>query len=169
MKQQETFFGQNINPGRNIWHSFTVITQTLNIHYDYQVGVFGKTLTLPKDGDIILNMSQTRKIWDSNFLLLVDLTLKDMKMPPWYSVFSFLFCLELTVREQLDESDFVTIMVFFLKEPWWNYLVTAMFKVLSQKLLGTLTTAFPWNGILQLKILRICINIGTNSFLSKFL
>ena len=51
-------------------------------------------------------MSQTRKIWDSNFLFLVDLTLKDMKMPPWYSVFSFLFCLELTVREQLDESDF---------------------------------------------------------------
>ena len=25
---------------------------------------------------------------------------------PWYSVFIFIFCLEPTVREQLDENDF---------------------------------------------------------------
>ena len=36
----------------------------------------------------------------------------------------------------------VTIMVFFLEVPFRNYLITAMFKVLSQQLQDTLKTAF---------------------------
>ena len=40
--------------------------QTLNIDLDYEVKVIGKTLTLLKQKDIILNsMTQTREKWDS--------------------------------------------------------------------------------------------------------
>ena len=40
--------------------------QTLNVDLDYQVKVIGKTLTLLKQKDIILNsMTQTREKWDS--------------------------------------------------------------------------------------------------------
>ena len=35
--------------------------QPLNVHKDYEVGVIGKTSTLPKNGDVILtHMSQTK-------------------------------------------------------------------------------------------------------------
>ena len=45
----------------------------VNVHYDYQVGVIGKTSTLPKHGDIILNsMSQTRGEWNSLVLSRAD-------------------------------------------------------------------------------------------------
>ena len=36
----------------------------------------------------------------------------------------------------------VTNMEFFSKVPFWNYLMTAMFKVLSQQLQSTLATTF---------------------------
>ena len=41
--------------------------QTLNVDYDYQVRVIGKTLNLPEQEDIILNSTSKRK-WD--FLVL---------------------------------------------------------------------------------------------------
>ena len=48
-------------------------TQTLNVVYDCHVGVIGKTSTLPKHGDIILNsMIQTREKWDSLVLSRAD-------------------------------------------------------------------------------------------------
>ena len=64
---------------------------------------------------------------------------------PWHSVFSFLFfvfCLETTLREQLDENEFRRCYVFFPKVSFRKYLITAMFKVLYQQLRGNLTTAF---------------------------
>ena len=36
----------------------------------------------------------------------------------------------------------VIIIMFFSKVPFWNYLITAMFKILLQQLRGTLTTEF---------------------------
>ena len=113
--------------------------QTLNVDYNYQVGVIEKTLTLPKHEEILNSMSQKEKNGDP--LFWVDLILNGMKMP-WYYVFIFIFCLERTVREQLDKNVFCHIMVIFSKVPFWNYLITAMFKVLLQQLRGTLTAAF---------------------------
>ena len=46
-------------------------------------------------------------------------------------------------REQLDENDFRRCYSdFFSKMSFWKYFITAMFKVFSQQLRGTLTTAF---------------------------
>ena len=64
-----------------------------------------------------------------------------------YSVFSFLLfcCLESTVRMDIWMwTTFVNIMVIFWKCYSESYLITAIFKVLSQQLWGTLTTAV-WN------------------------
>ena len=62
-----------------------------------------------------------------------------------FCIFILILFLEPMVREQLDKNDFrhyYGFFFFFLKELFWNYLITAMFKVLSQQLPGTLTTAF---------------------------
>ena len=46
-------------------------------------------------------------------------------------------------REQLDENDFRRCYgIFFSKVSFRKYLIAAIFKVLSQQLRGTLTTAF---------------------------
>ena len=61
-----------------------------------------------------------------------------------FCVSIFIFCLELTVREQLDENDFRRYYGIFFKVPFRKYLInyTTMLKVLSQQLQDTLTVAF---------------------------
>ena len=73
---------------------------------------------------------------------LNELTFKGYEDAMIFCVFICIFCLELTVGEQLMRTTSVTIMVFFSKVPFWNYLITAIFKVLSKQLRGTLTMAF---------------------------
>ena len=60
----------------------------------------------------------------------------------WYCVSIFIFCLEPTVREKLDENDFRHCYGIFSKVPFRNHLITAMFKVLTQQLQSTLKTPF---------------------------
>ena len=68
--------------------------------------------------------------------------LNGMNMP-WHSVFSFSsFLFRNVIREQLDENDFRRCYVFFFEIIIRKYLITAMFKVLYQKLRSNLTTAF---------------------------
>ena len=59
-----------------------------------------------------------------------------------FSAFIFIFCLEQTLREQIDENDFRHYYGNFSKALFCNYLIRAMFKILSQQLRDTLTTAF---------------------------
>ena len=87
---------------------------------------------------------------------------------PWYSVFIFIFCLELAVRKKLDENDF-------------HHCYSILFESTSLKLLDhcyvwssfvTIGRHFDnwiWIDALQLTILQTWISIGTNYFLSKFL
>ena len=70
------------------------------------------------------------------------LTFKRYEDAMIFCVFIFIFCLEPTEREQLDENDFRHYYGNFSEAPFWKYLITAMFKVLSKQLRGTLTTAF---------------------------
>ena len=105
-------------------------------------------------------MSQKRLKWDSLALS------RDEFWMLWrfYCIpcFHFFFFLETTVRENNSirpTSD--AIIVFFRKyhsENTWSQLCSKF---------------FPWQrhskGTLQLKILRIWINIGANFFLSKYL
>ena len=49
-------------------------------------------------------MSQTREKWHS--FVFVKLTFKGYEDAMIFSVFIFIFCLEPTLREQLDENDF---------------------------------------------------------------
>ena len=47
------------------------------------------------------------------------------------------------IREQLDQNDFRRCYGnFFPKVPFWKYLITTMFKVISQQLQDALATAF---------------------------
>ena len=70
---------------------------------------------------------------------------------PWNLVFSQL--------EQLDENDFCHCYSnFYSKMSFQKYLITGMFKVLSQQLRGNLTRYLK--NILQSKILRTWIDIG---------
>ena len=71
-----------------------------------------------------------------------ELSFKGYRDAMIFCVFICAFCLGPTVREQLMRTTSVTIMVFFSKVPFWNYLIIAMFKVLSQELEGPLTTTF---------------------------
>ena len=85
---------------------------------------------------------------------------------PWYSVFIFIFRLEPTVREQLDENNFRHYYGIFFESTILNLLdhisefIRNNYKTLWQRHLKDTS---------QLKILRTGINIGTNYFLSKFL
>ena len=91
-------------------------------------------------------------------LFWVELMFKRYKDGMIFCVFIFIFCLETTVREQLDESDFRHYYGNFLKVPFWNYLITAMFKVLSQQHLKDTS---------RMKILWRWVTIGANSFLNS--
>ena len=55
--------------------------------------------------------------------------------------FHFIFRLEPTVREQVDENDFCRCYGIFFKSTILKLLDQAMFKVLSQQLQDTLTMA----------------------------
>ena len=85
-----------------------------------------------------------------------------------FCVFILIFCLEPTVREQLDENDFRRCYGIFFESTILKLLDQATFKVLSQQLQDTLTTAIS-SDRLQLKILQTWITIWTNFFLSKYL
>ena len=85
-----------------------------------------------------------------------------------FRVLIFIFCLEPTVREQLDESDFRHYYGIFFK--------VTILKLLDhsyvQRSFATIRRYFDngiWNYVLQFKILQTWISIGTNFFLSKFL
>ena len=116
---------------------------TLNVDLDYQVKVIGKTLTLLKQKDIILNsMTQTREKWDSLVFSRGDFWMIWRYHGILYIHFYFLFRNNVW-REQLDKNNFCyCYSIFFLKMLFRKYLITAMFGVLSQQLRGTLTTAF---------------------------
>ena len=51
-------------------------------------------------------MSQTRGKWNSLVFSRAELTFKGYEDAMIFCVFIFIFCLEPTVREQLDENDF---------------------------------------------------------------
>ena len=57
-------------------------------------------------------------------------------------VFIFIFCLEPSVREQVDENEFRHCYVIFPKVPLWNYLIKPCsnffrnnYKIISQRYL----------------------------------
>ena len=122
-------------------------------------------------------MSQAREIWD--FLVLsrdtfewcegamVLMTFRWYEGAMVFCVSIFSFCKETTVieRKQWDGNDFCRCYRcygnIFSKVSFRKYLVTAMFKVLSQNYEA------PWQrhlkNTLQLKILRTWTNIGVES------
>ena len=62
---------------------------------------------LSKHGNIILNsMNQTREKWYSLVVSYKLFIFKQNEDAMIFCVFIFIFCLETTVREQLDENDF---------------------------------------------------------------
>ena len=75
-----------------------------------------------------------------------------------FCVSIFIFRLEQTVREQLDENDFRHCYGIFFESTILKLLDQATFKVLSQQLQDTLTTAIS-SDRLQLKILQTWITI----------
>ena len=75
-----------------------------------------------------------------------------------FCVSVFIFRLEPTVREQLDENNFRRCYGIFFESTILKLLDQATFKVLSQQLQDTLTTAIS-SDRLQLKILQTWITI----------
>ena len=82
-----------------------------------------------------------------------------------FCVLIFIFCLEPTVREQLDENDFRHYYGIFFE--------STILKLLDhsyvQSCFATIRRHFGtriWNDALQLKISRTWISIGTSYFLS---
>ena len=59
-----------------------------------------------------------------------------------FCVYICIFCLEPTVREQLDENNFCQCHGIFFESIFLKLLDQVMFKGLSQKLQDTLTTTF---------------------------
>ena len=87
---------------------------------------------------------------------------------PWYCVSIFIFCLEPTIREQLDENNFTQYYGIFFE--------STIPKVLDhsyvQSSFATITRHFDngiWKDTLQLKVLRTWIAIWASFFLSKYL
>ena len=80
----------------------------------------------------------------------------------------FIFCLEPTIREQLDENDFRHYYGIFLESTILKLLdhsyVQNSFATIRRHLSNGI-----WTETLQLKILRTRISIGTNYFLKNFL
>ena len=87
-------------------------------------------------------MSQTRE--NGTPLFWVAVTFEWYKGAVEFRVFIFIFCLETMVLEinWTRTTSVVVMVIFFSKVSFRNYLITAILKVLSQKLWGTLTTAF---------------------------
>ena len=83
----------------------------------------------------------------------------------WYSM---IFCLEPTVREQLDEKDFRYYYGIFFERTILKLLDHSYI----QRTFATIRRHFGngiWRDALQSKILRTWMSIGTNYFLNKFL
>ena len=59
-----------------------------------------------------------------------------------FHIFTFIFCLEPTVREQLHESELLHCYGNSFENAILKVLITAIFKVLSQQSRGTSTTSF---------------------------
>ena len=79
-----------------------------------------------------------------------------------FSVFIFIFCLEPTVREQLDENDFRHYFGIFFKGTIMKLLDQSYVQAFLQRHLKDILRKTSLKDIL-----RTWINIGTNSFLSK--
>ena len=101
-------------------------------------------------------------------LFWVELTFKGYEDTMIFCVSIFIFRLEPTLRQQLDENNLRRCYGIFFESTILKLLDQATFKVLSQQLQDTLTTAI-WSDTLQLKILQTWITIWTNFFLSKYL
>ena len=71
-------------------------------------------------------------------LFWVELTFKGYEDPMILCVSLFIFCLEPMLRKQLDENYYGILF----KVPFRNHLITAILKVLSRQLQGTLTMVF---------------------------
>ena len=83
-----------------------------------------------------------------------------------FCVSVFIFCLEPTVREQLDEKNFRHCYGIFID----NNILKLLWSNHVQSSFATITRHFDnaiWNDTLQLKILQTCISIWSNFFLSK--
>ena len=86
---------------------------------------------------------------------------------PWYSVFIFIFSLEPTVKEQLDENDFRQYYVTFFE----SNILKLFDHSCIQSSFAKITRHFNkgiWNDTLRLKILRTSTTIWTNVFFSKY-
>ena len=80
-------------------------------------------------------------------------------------IFILFFCRTNDHKRHMDENNVRDCYRSFFKSTIPK--ITAIFKVFSEQLCGTLTTAFEIH--LQLKILLIWINIGANFFLGNFI
>ena len=131
--------------------------QTLNVDLDYQVKVIGKTLTLLKQKDIILNsMTQTREKWDSLVFSRGDFWMIWRYHGILYIHFYFLFRNNVW-REQLDKNNFCHchsffFFFFFLK----CYSEITWLKLFSEFFLNNYEALWQQHlkDTLQLKILR---------------
>ena len=80
----------------------------------------------------------------------------------------FIFCLEPTVTEQLDENNFCDYYGIFFE----STILKLLDHSYGQSSFATITKHFDngiWHNALQLKILRTWITIWTNFFLNEYL
>ena len=130
--------------------------QTLNVDLDYQVKVIGKTLTLLKQKDIILNsMTQTREKWDSLVFSRGDFWMIWRYHGILYIHFYFLFRNNVW-REQLDKNNFCHCYSFFFFFFWKCYSESTWLQLCSEFFLNNYEALWQQHlkDTLQLKILR---------------
>ena len=131
--------------------------QTLNVDLDYQVKVIGKTLTLLKQKDIILNsMTQTREKWDSLVFSRGDFWMIWRYHGILYIHFYFLFRNNVW-REQLDKNNFCHCHSFFFFFFFWKcYSESTWLQLCSEFFLNNYEALWQQHlkDTLQLKILR---------------
>ena len=131
--------------------------QTLNVDLDYQVKVIGKTLTLLKQKDIILNsMTQTREKWDSLVFSRGDFWMIWRYHGILYIHFYFLFRNNVW-REQLDKNNFCHCHSFFFFFFFWKwYYESTWLQLCSEFFLNNYEALWEQHlkDTLQLKILR---------------
>ena len=130
--------------------------QTLNVDLDYQVKVIGKTLTLLKQKDIILNsMTQTREKWDSLVFSRGDFWMIWRYHGILYIHFYFLFRNNVW-REQLDKNNFCHCHSFFFFFFWKCYSEGTWLQLCSEFFLNNYEALWQQHlkDTLQLKILR---------------
>ena len=131
--------------------------QTLNVDLDYQVKVIGKTLTLLKQKDIILNsMTQTREKWDSLVFSRGDFWMIWRYHGILYIHFYFLFRNNVW-REQLDKNNFCHCYSFFFFFFFWKcYSESTWLQLCSEFFLNNYEALWQQHlrDTLQLKILR---------------